>query len=157
MAGRRWLFKTDADTFGWSDLKRLPGWRTAWDGVRNYQARNDLRDDVRAGDGVLFYHSQGEKAVMGTCTVTKPAFPDATQFDRKHKGYDPGADRADPRWFAVEIKVATEFPTPVTLDEMRAVPGLAKMVLLQRGSRLSIQPVTAEEWAIVETLGTRRP
>jgi len=156
MAGRHWLFKSDADTFGWTDLKRLPGWRTAWDGVRNYRARNFLRDEVAAGDGVLFYHSQAEKAVVGICTVTKAAFPDATQFDKKHKGYDPDSPRDDPRWYAVEIKIASEFATPVTLDALREVPALAKMALLQRGNRLSIQPVTNEEWAIVEKLGARK-
>ena len=153
MAKRYWLLKSDPSTFGWSDLERSPGRRTVWDGIRNHQARNYLRDDVRVGDGALFYHSQSEKAVVGTCTVTKGAFPDPTQFDRKHPAYDPGSERADPRWFAIEITLAARLSSPVTLDALRAVPGLARMALLQRGSRLSVQPVTREEWEIVVRMG----
>jgi len=139
MARRTWLMKSDPETFGWADLKAAPGRRTVWDGVRNYQARNFLRDDVKPGDGVLFYHSQTDKAVMGTCRVTRGGFPDP----------------ADAAWIAVEIALQAEFKTPVTLEAMRGVAGLAKMALLQKGSRLSIQPVTEAEWAIVVKMGTR--
>jgi predicted RNA-binding protein with PUA-like domain len=139
MARRSWLMKSDPETFGWEDLKASPGRRTVWDGVRNYQARNFLRDDVKPGDGVLFYHSRSDKAVMGTCRVTRGGFPDP----------------ADAAWTAVEIALQAEFGTPVTLEAMRGVAGLAKMVLLQKGSRLSIQPVTEVEWAIVVKLGER--
>lgn len=156
MAARHWLLKSDSAAFGWADLKRSPGRRTVWDGVRNYQARNFLRDDVRVGDGVLFYHSQSDKAVVGACEVTKTAFADPTQFDRKHKGYDPKSDRADPRWYAIEITLRTDFVRPVTLDALRAVPGLAKMTLLQKGSRLSVQPVTRAEWETVVRMGRTR-
>jgi predicted RNA-binding protein with PUA-like domain len=155
MGVRYWLFKSDPETFGWSDLAKSPGRRTAWDGVRNYQARNLLRDDIRSGDGVLFYHSGDVKAVVGTCAVTKSGFPDATQFDRKHKGFDPDAERADPRWYAVEITLGAAFSTPLTLDALRKVPALSKMMLLQRGNRLSVQPVTPEEWTAVLKLGGR--
>jgi predicted RNA-binding protein with PUA-like domain len=137
MARRYWLLKSDPGTFGWSDLERSKGRRTVWDGVRNYQARNTLRDDVKRGDGVLFYHSQADKAVVGTCTVTRPGFP------------EPG----DGTWTAIEIALTEKMATPVTLEAMRKIPGLTKMVLLQRGSRLSVQPVTEEEWAIVLKMG----
>lgn len=155
MGARYWLFKSDPETFGWTDLTKAPGRRTAWDGVRNFQARNLLRDDVRPGDGVLFYHSGDVKAIVGTCTVTKGGFPDATQFDPKHKGYDPEARRDDPRWYAVEITLGAALATPLTLDALRKVTALSKMSLLQRGSRLSVQPVTPEEWAAVVKLGGR--
>jgi len=139
MAKRCWLMKSDPETFGWTDLKAAAGRRTVWDGVRNYQARNFLRDDVKPGDGVLFYHSRSDKAVMGTCRVTRGGFPDP----------------ADAAWTAVEIAFEAEFEVPVTLDAMRGVPALASMTLLQKGSRLSIQPVTAAEWAIVVRMGAR--
>jgi len=137
MARRRWLLKSDPETFGWVDLERAPRQRTVWDGVRNYQARNTLRDDVAKGDGVLFYHSQTEKAVVGTCVVTRAGFPDPT----------------DTSWTAIEIELEAKLTVPVTLDAMRKVPGLARMVLLQRGSRLSVQPVTEAEWRIVIAMG----
>jgi len=118
-------------------LEKAKGRRTVWDGVRNYQARNTLRDDVKRGDGVLFYHSQSDKAVVGTCTVTRSGFP------------EPG----DGAWTAIEIALTAKLAAPVALEAMRKVPGLAEMVLLQRGSRLSVQPVTEAEWAIVLTMG----
>ncbi len=153
MAKRYWLLKSDPETFSFEDLRRSPKGTTRWDGVRNYQARNSLRDDVRKGDGVLFYHSQPDKAVVGTAVVTAAGYPDPTQFDRKHPGYDPGATVADPRWFAVDIAVDRVFSHPVNLDALRATPGLGEMVLLRTGSRLSVQPVTAAEWRIVTRLG----
>ncbi len=139
MARRFWLLKSDPDTFGWADLERAPRRRTVWDGVRNYQARNTLRDDVKKGDGVLFYHSGEEKAVVGTCTVTRAGFP------------EPGQDT----WIAIEVELDAALRRPVTLAEMRALPALSRMVLLQRGSRLSVQPVTEPEWKAVVAAGSR--
>jgi predicted RNA-binding protein with PUA-like domain len=133
MARRYWLLKSDPGTFGLSDLEKAIGRRTVWDGVRNYQARNTLRDDVRLGDGVFFYHSQSDKAIVGRCRVTKAGFP------------DPAGDT----WAAIEIVLEERLPQPVTLDAMKKVPALSKMALLQRGSRLSVQPVTEAEWEIV--------
>lgn len=153
MARGFWLFKSDPDTFSWSDLVRSPGRRTAWDGVRNYEARNALRDAVREGDGVLFYHSQSEKAVVGTARVARGGYPDPTQFDKRHPGHDGAAARDDPRWYAVDIVADDAFAAPVALDTMRRTPGLSSMVLLRRGSRLSVQPVTAQQWRIVVRLG----
>lgn len=137
MARRYWLLKSDPSTFGWPELEKSKGRRTVWDGVRNYQARNTLRDDVGPGDGILFYHSQSDKAVIGICKVTKAGFPDP----------------ADDTWTAVEIALEAKFEAPVTLEAMRGVPGLSEMALLQRGNRLSVQPVTEAEWAIVLELG----
>jgi predicted RNA-binding protein with PUA-like domain len=137
MARRFWLLKSDPDTFGWRDLAKARGGKTVWDGVRNYQARNSLRDDVKRGDGVLFYHSQSEKAVVGTCRVTRGGFPDPR----------------DPAWTAIEIALEEALAKPVTLEAMRNVRGLSKMALLQRGSRLSVQPVTEAEWEIVRRMG----
>ena len=137
MPRRYWLLKSDPGTFGWPDLEKSKGRRTIWDGVRNYQARNTLRDDVKRGDGVLFYHSQSAKAVIGTCTVTRASFPDPK----------------DDAWTAVEIALEAKFAAPVTLEAIRKVPSLSKMTLLQRGSRLSVQPVAEAEWAIVLRMG----
>jgi len=137
MARRYWLLKSDPGTFGWADLEKAKGRRTVWDGVRNYQARNTLRDDVKRGDGVLFYHSQSDKAILGTCTVSRSGFP------------DPG----DGAWTAIEIALVAKFAAPVALEVLRAVPGLSKMALLRRGSRLSVQPVTEGEWEIVLSMG----
>ena len=149
MAVRHWLVKSDPETFSFDDLERSPRRTTSWDGVRNYQARNYLRDEMREGDRVLFYHSQEEKAVVGTATVTRAGYPDAT---------DP-----DGVWYAVDLRFGRRrdfrrgfdrrFRRTVTLDEMRGQQGLAGMVLLRKGSRLSVQPVTAAEWKIVEKLG----
>jgi predicted RNA-binding protein with PUA-like domain len=137
MARRYWLFKSDPGTFGWRHLEKADGGKTVWDGVRNYQARNTLRDDVKRGDGILFYHSQSEKAIVGTCKVTRAGFADPT----------------DGAWTAVEIAPEAKFATPVTLESMRSVGALSKMTLLQRGSRLSVQPVSEAEWTIVLKLG----
>jgi predicted RNA-binding protein with PUA-like domain len=136
MPKQYWLLKSDPETFGWDDLERSPGRRTVWDGIRNPQARNHLRDGVRKGDGALFYHSGAEKAVVGTATVTRAGFPEP--------GHDP--------WVAIEIEADRKLPTPVTLKDIRADEALAEMVLV-KNSRLSVQPVTAEEWSIVTKRG----
>jgi predicted RNA-binding protein with PUA-like domain len=161
MARRYWLMKTDPETFSIEDFKNSPGRATVWDGVRNYQARNLLRDEVRVGDGVLFYHSQADPpAVVGTAQVSGAARPDPTQFDPRSAGHDPQADPGAPRWYAVEIRLVEELERPVSLPAIRDTPGLEQMVLLRR-SRLSVQPVTEQEWSIVLALsrasGVKRP
>ena len=153
MARGYWLFKSDPDTFGWQDLGRSPGRTTRWDGVRNYQARNSLRDAVREGDRVLFYHSQTERAVVGTAEVVRAGYPDPTQFDPKHPGHDPDSPNDDPRWFAVDIRAIEPLTTPVSLEAMRSVPALRDFPLLRRGQRLSVLPVTPREWEAVLRLG----
>ncbi|MHC4339068.1 MAG: EVE domain-containing protein [Planctomycetota bacterium] len=152
-----WLFKTEPDVFSIEDLRRSPKQTTAWEGVRNYQARNLLRDEVRKGDGVLFYHSSANpRAVAGTAKVVRAAYPDVTQFDQGSKYFDSKATPDTPRWFMVDIKLDEIFASPVTLDEMRGVPKLEGMMLLKRGARLSIQPVSASEWRATVSLGRGR-
>lgn len=157
MAKRYWLFKSDPETFGLPELKRSPGRKTCWDGVRNYQARNLLRDDVREGDRVFFYHSRATPpAVVATARVVRAGYPDPTQFQGRSKGYDGDSKRSDPRWFAVDIQLEQELPRAVTLPELRQQRGLSKMVLLNR-SRLSVQPVTPAEWRSILRLAERPP
>lgn len=150
---RTWLLKTEPDDFSIDDLAACPKQTTCWDGVRNYQARNFLRDDFRPGDQVLLYHSSVDPpSVVGICEVTREGYPDPTAFDPTHKHFDPDSSAEEPRWMMVDIRLARKFDRPIPLDELRRQPGLAKMELLRRGSRLSVQPVTAEEFAIVEQL-----
>ena len=157
MARRCWLFKTDPETFGLPDLVRSRDRTTRWDGVRNYQARNLLRDEVRVGDDVLFYHSQDDPpAVVALARVVRAGYPDPTQFDPRSRYHDADSPPDAPRWCAVDIKLERELERPVTLGELRETPGLETMALLRRGNRLSVQPVTAGEWAIVVRLA-RRP
>lgn len=155
MARRYWLMKSDPETFGWEELVRSPKRTTRWDGIRNYQARNLLRDEVKKGDGVLFYHSQADKAVVGTAVVARSAYPDPTQFERKHPAFDPKSDPKDPTWYAVDLAADRRFERPVTLDAMRSISGLEDMFLLRKGMRLSVQPVTPEEWTILTKLGAK--
>jgi predicted RNA-binding protein with PUA-like domain len=151
---RYWLLKSEPETFSFDDLVRRKNRTTTWDGVRNYQARNLLRDEIKVGDGVLFYHSSvNPPAVVGTAVVVKGGYPDATQFDPKSDHYDPDAKRDEPRWFMIDIQADRALPKPVTLPELRAASGLRSMVLLKKGSRLSVQPVTADEWQRVLELG----
>jgi predicted RNA-binding protein with PUA-like domain len=156
MPRRYWLFKSEPNVFSIDDLEKSPKKTTMWEGVRNYQARNMLRDDVKKGDGVLFYHSSVEPmAVAGTATVVKEGYPDPTQFQKSAKYYDPNSAKDNPRWFLVDIKFDQKFGRPVTLAEVKEAKGLEKMVLIKKGSRLSIQPVTAAEWRIVRRLGSK--
>ena len=151
---RYWLLKSEPDVFSFDDLAAAPGGTAGWDGVRNYQARNYLRDDVRVGDGVLFYHSNaGAAGVAGLAEVTRAAYPDATAFDPAHDGYDPRSRREAPTWLQVDVRAVERFARVVSLAELRAEPALADMVVLRRGNRLSVTPVTAAEWAAVCRLG----
>jgi predicted RNA-binding protein with PUA-like domain len=151
MAKRYWLFKSEPDVYSLADLKRDK--KTYWEGVRNYQARNFLRDDIKPGDEVLYYHSRHKPmAVVGTAKVTKGGYPDPEQFDRKSKYYDAASKKEDPRWYVVEIAFQSEFKTPVTLDEIKTIPACKDMVLINR-SRLSVQPVTAGEFKAIKKKG----
>jgi predicted RNA-binding protein with PUA-like domain len=157
MAKRYWLFKTEPDVYSIDDLAAEPDRRTYWEGVRNYQARNLLRDEVKKGDGVLFYHSRVKPmCAAGTAKVVKNAYPDPTQFDPNSKYHDPKAKAEDPPWMVVDIELDRVFKSPVTLDEMRDMPELADMMLLRRGARLSIQPVSADEWKAILERGKRK-
>lgn len=142
-----WLIKSEPTEFSIEDLEKLKNKTTYWDGVRNYQARNFIRDEMKIGDKVLFYHSNADpNAVVGICEVVKEAYPDHTQFDPKHKHYDPKADKKNPTWFMLDIKLVKKFKKPVSLHEIKSNPKLAKMRLVQRGNRLSVLPVTKDEY-----------
>jgi predicted RNA-binding protein with PUA-like domain len=142
-----WLMKSEPEECSIDDLVRLG--RVPWTGVRNYQARNFMRDDMRVGDGVLFYHSScPEPGVAGLAEVASSAYPDATQFDPKSKYFDPKATRDTPRWLHVDVKLVRKTRL-LPLAEMRRMPALEGMRLLQRGNRLSITPVSAAEWRAV--------
>lgn len=148
-----WLFKAEPECFSFTDLMKSPKKTTGWDGVRNYQARNFLRDLIKKGDGVLFYHSNGDPpAIAGIAEVVKEAHADPTAFDPKEQHYDPKSDPENPTWVQVSIRAVRTVDPPIPLPLLRSIPALAKMELLRRGSRLSIQPVTAEEWAVVMEL-----
>jgi predicted RNA-binding protein with PUA-like domain len=150
MARGYWLMKSEPSVFSWADLLKEPRRTTCWDGVRNYQARNYLRDEVRVGDGVLFYHSGAKsKGVIGTARVVRAGYPDPTQFDRRSPQFDPKSSPDQPRWYAVDLRADTGFNEIVTLGAMRETAGLKEMLLLRRGNRLSVLPVTSGQWKIV--------
>lgn len=148
--GRRyWLMKSEPSVFSIDDLAASPKQRTCWDGVRNYQARNFLRS-MSLGDRVFFYHSSAEPpAIAGVAEVVRTAYPDETQFDKSSHHYDPGSDPANPRWDMVDIAYREKFKTSLPLDRLKREPKLKGMMLLRKGSRLSVQPVTVVEWAVV--------
>ena len=153
MAERRyWLFKSEPNAYSYADLQ---GDGVAeWDGVRNYQARNFLRDTIQEGDGILFYHSNAAPmAVVGTAVVVRSGYPDATAWDPASAHPDPKSTPDNPRWYVVDIRADREFESPVTLEAIKNTPGLEKMMVAQRGARLSIQPVTPEEWDIITKMG----
>jgi len=148
---RWWLFKTEPEVYGWSDLARDR--RTHWEGVRNYQARNLLRDQVRLGDQVLVYHSNVQPQVIaGVARVVREAYPDHFAWDPTSTYFDPKSNPDDPRWLMVDIEADRPIEPPIERDELKVVPELAGMMLLKRGSRLSIQPVTVAEAAAVLAL-----
>jgi predicted RNA-binding protein with PUA-like domain len=154
MAKKFWLFKSEPSEFSLDDLKKIKNQTTFWDGVRNYQARNFLRDEIKKGDGVFFYQSSTEPlAIIGYCEVVKEGYPDHTQFDSSNDHFDPKADSKSPTWFMVDIKLEKEFKKPVTLDEIKTNLKLKNMKLIQRGQRLSIQPVTQAEWDEILKMG----
>jgi predicted RNA-binding protein with PUA-like domain len=145
-----WLFKSEPNCFSFDDLMALPKRTTGWDGVRNFQARNFLRDSIKKGDRVLFYHSSAEPpAIAGIAEVVKEAHPDPTAFDPNAQHYDPKSKPDDPTWVQVSIKGLRAIDPPLELPRLREAAALAKMELLRRGSRLSIQPVTAAEWTAI--------
>ena len=147
--------KSEPDEFSIDDLVRAKNQSTPWVGVRNYQARNYMRDAMSVGDRAFFYHSScPEPGIAGIVEVARAAYPDATQFDAKSPYYDAKSTRAAPRWLHVEVKLVKKTRL-VPLTELRATPGLEDMVTLRRGNRLSITPVTPAEWKIVEKLASR--
>ena len=140
-----WLIKSEPDAYSIDDLMR--DGRTAWDGIRNYQARNMMRDDMRVGDEILFYHSScAEPAVVGVARVAGKPYPDPTQFDRKSKYYDPKSNKDEPRWVLVDVEFVRKLDRPIPLAALKDRPDLDGMNLLKRGNRLSIMPVSAAHW-----------
>jgi predicted RNA-binding protein with PUA-like domain len=145
-----WLMKSEPDAYSIDDLKRDR--REPWDGIRNYQARNMMRDDMKVGDKVFFYHSAcKEPGVVGIMKVASKAYPDPTQFDKKSKYYDPKSNPDDPRWILVDVQYVRKLKRNITLTRIKANAALDDMVLVRRGNRLSIMPVNEEHWnAILE-------
>ncbi len=149
-----WLMKTEPELFSIDDLAAAPNQTSYWHGVRNYQARNFMRDQMQLGDRVLVYHSNANPScVVGTATIARTSYPDHTAWDPKDPYFDPKSDPENPRWFMVDIQLESKFSTPQSLEMLRAVPKLADMVLLRKGTRLSIQPVTKQEFSIIVKLG----
>lgn len=153
---RYWLVKSEPDCFSIQDLAAAKGKTTYWDGVRNYQARNFMRDDMRPGDRVLYYHSSAEPpAVVGTATVVKPGYPDFTAEDKAADHYDPKHTAKNPIWYMVDIRLDEVFPRILPLEELREVAELKDMELLKRGSRLSVQPVREAEFEAIVKLAAK--
>ena len=151
MARRYWLMKSEPDAYSIDDLER--DGQTYWDGVRNYQARNFMRDDMCVGDGVLYYHSNCKPpGVVGLARIVREGYPDHTAFDPGDKHYDPKTGPSNPRWFMVDIEFVAGFDEIVPLEALKAEPGLEEMVVTKR-SRLSVQPVTAGEFEVVRKMG----
>ena len=152
-----WLIKTEPNTFSWDDLKKSANKTTTWEGVRNYQARNIIRDEIKKGDEVFFYHSVVKPmAIMGIARVVREAYPDHFAFDPAHNYYDPKSDPADPTWFMFDVQAISEFIEPITLTSLKSQPALMRMRLLQKGSRLSVQPVSPVEWMYIRSLSRMR-
>ena len=152
---RYWLMKTEPTTFGVEDLERAKRQTTGWDGVRNYQARNMLRDDMKKGDlAFLYYSSTDVPGIVAIMKIVKDGYPDPTAFDRKHDHYDPESDPAEPRWFMVDVQLERRLGRVITLEELRkhTTKQLKNMVLLRKGNRLSVTPVEPDEWKFILSL-----
>jgi predicted RNA-binding protein with PUA-like domain len=150
-----WLMKTEPSTFGVEDLAKRPKKTAMWDGVRNYQARNMLRDDFKKGDRAFLYHSSCDvPGIAGVMSVVRTAYPDPTAFEKKHDHYDADSDPKNPRWFVVDVQLKRRLKRVITLDELREHQSheLRDMLLLKRGNRLSITPVSEAEWQFILTL-----
>ena len=149
-----WLMKSEPDVFSFEDLKACKNQTEPWDGIRNYQARNFMRDEMEVGDQILFYHSNTKPpGVAGLAEVASKPYPDPTAFDRKSKYYDPKSDPEKPRWILVDVKFKSDLKRFVPLDEIREIPACSEMRLIQRGNRLSITPVTKAEYAAIKKAG----
>lgn len=148
---RYWLMKSEPNEFGIVDLKNRPKQTEPWDGVRNYQARNFMRDDMRAGDQVFFYHSNcAEPGIVGIASIAREAYPDPTAFDKKDPHYDPKSDPDKPRWFLVNVKFERELTRTITLKEIKEhAAKLDGLALVRRGNRLSVMPISAAHWKFI--------
>jgi predicted RNA-binding protein with PUA-like domain len=152
---RYWLVKSEPDVFSFDDLLAAPKKTTCWDGVRNHAARNFLRQGMKVGDQVFFYHSMtGSQAIVGTCEVVREGHPDKTALDPKHAQHDPKSTADEPIWYAVDLRAVAALGRPVTLDEIKKRKELAQMPLVRIG-RLSVSPVTAKEWETIHAMAKR--
>ncbi|HWW32269.1 MAG TPA: EVE domain-containing protein [Steroidobacteraceae bacterium] len=153
-----WLMKTEPTSFGAEQLAAAPRHTSAWDGVRNYQARNMLRDQMKKGDQAFMYYSSTDvPGIVAIMEVMREGYPDPTAFDRRHEHYDPDSDRKNPRWFMVDVQLKRRLARIITLDELRAHAGkeLAGLVLLRPGNRLSVTPVESAQWKFILSLESR--
>ena len=150
-----WLLKSEPSTFSIDDLARAPRQTTCWDGVRNYQVRNMLRDEMAVGDLAFMYHSScDEPGIVGVIEIVKPGYPDNTAFDRKHDHYDAASKPESPRWYMVDVRLKQRFSRVISLDELRRHESkqLREMLILKRGNRLSITPIDASHWKFIMSL-----
>jgi len=150
-----WLLKSEPGAFSIDDLAASPGRKTAWDGVRNFQARNFMRDGMKKGDLAFFYHSScAEPGIVGIVEITREAYPDATAFDPGDKHFDGASKPGDPRWYVVDVRLKRKLAEPLTLAKLKQHAGLSlsELRLLKRGNRLSVMPVTAKEWQFILAL-----
>ena len=150
MSTRYWLMKSEPDTFSLDHLAAMPQRTTMWDGVRNYQARNMLRDDMQRGDLAFFYHSNcAEPGIVGIVEVVRAGYPDPSAFNPESPYFDPKSDPDQPRWYVVDVRLKQRLKRTITLGELKVAPELAGMALVRRGNRLSVLPVTAAEWEFI--------
>jgi len=150
-----WLMKSEPDAFSISDLAKRPKKTEPWDGIRNYQARNFMRDGMKKGDLAFFYHSSCDvPGIVGIMKIVKEAYPDSTQFDPESKYHDPGSKPEDPRWLRVDVQLVEQFDEVISLNKLKEQPFLEDMQLLKKGNRLSILPVTEPQWHYI--LGMRK-
>ncbi len=156
MAAKYWLMKSEPEKYSIDDLDAEKTKTTCWDGVRNYQARNFMRDDMKIGDQVLFYHSNAKPpGVVGTAKIVKESYPDFSAFDTKSRYFDPKSKQETPRWFMVDIKLQKKFERLLPLEELKSIDALDGMPLLQKGSRLSVQPVSKKHFDLIVKLSTK--
>lgn len=150
---RYWLMKSEPGEFGIDDLEGMPDQTHHWDGVRNYQARNMMRDDMKIGDRAFFYHSNcGEPGIVGIMEVCSEAYPDFTAFDPDDQHFDPKSRRDNPRWFMVDVRFVRKLRRVLSLRELKELGELKDLALIKRGNRLSVMPVTAEQWHFILSL-----
>lgn len=152
---RYWLMKSEPDTFSIDDLIKCPHQTEPWDGIRNYQARNFIRDEMTVGDRAFFYHSSTKiVGIVGVMEVVSKPYPDPLAFNPESSYYDPKSSPDNPRWYCVDVKFIEKFPTIIPLSTLKAQESLANLSLLKKGSRLSVMPVSEQEWYAIEALST---
>ena len=156
-ARKYWLLKTEPSSYSIDDLQQEPDQTTFWDGVRNYQARNFMRDEMSIGDLAIFYHSNAKPAAaVGIVRIVAEAYPDPTSWDPRNKHFDEKSTPQNPRWFMVDVKFVARFPQPIPLETLREVKALQDMELLRKGSRLSVQPVRKKEFDAITRLAEQQ-